>query len=353
MPQIDSYFEDLEKYVRKEWKVAESARSKGLDPAEKVEVSLAMSLAEKSVELIALLYPQLHNPKLVERILELEEEHGKSDLAVSFQIAEEIAREKFCKFESLLQAIEAGIRVGFAYSTLGVVASPIEGFTDLKLGKTKEGEDYFIAYFSGPIRSAGTTATCTALMMIDYLREMFGFAKYDPNEKEIKRYVTENYDYHERVTNLQYLPTEEEIEFLAKNIPIQIAGDPTEKREVSNYKDLARVPTNFIRGGMCLTFSEGLAQKAKKGIGRLKSVKADGMKATGFDFLPEYLEIHDKREAGGADTVATYIKDLVAGRPVYGHPSRSGGFRMRYGRSRTRSRKSRPSWSCSRRSIPP
>jgi DNA polymerase II large subunit len=41
-----------------------------------------------------------------------------------------------------------------------VVSSPIEGFTGLKLGKTRDGKDYFKAYFSGPIRSAGTTASC-------------------------------------------------------------------------------------------------------------------------------------------------------------------------------------------------
>jgi len=218
--------------------------------------------------------------------------------------------------------------------TLGVVASPIEGYTGIELGKTREGKDYFIAKFSGPIRSAGTTATCIVLMLIDFLREHFGYAKYDPTEDEIKRYITENTDYHERVTNLQYFPTEEEMDFLARNLPIQIAGDPTEKREVSNYKDLDRIETNFIRGGMCLTFSEGLAQKAGKGLGRLASPKKAGLRCSGFDFLKEYLVIHKKREVGGGDVVATYIKDLVAGRPVYGHPSRSGGFRFRYGRSR-------------------
>ena len=30
----------------------------------------------------------------------------------------------------------------------------------------------------------------------------------------------------------------------------------------------------------------------------------------------------------------TYIKDIVAGRPVLTHPLRIGGFRLRYGRSR-------------------
>jgi len=329
------YFKKLNDGVKKEYLVANEARAKCLDPVEKVEIPLATSLAEKSLGLISTIYPQLDDPRITKRMLELEDEYGQLDPAVSFKMAEEIAKEKFCKFRNLLEAIDAGIRVGFAYTTLGVVASPIEGYTELKLGKTRKGEDYFIAYFSGPIRSAGTTATCVVLMLIDYLREMFGFAKYDPDENEVKRYVTENTDYHERVTNLQYFPTEEEMSFLAKNLPIQIAGDPTEKKEVSNFKDLSRVETNFIRGGMCLTFSEGLAQKAAKGWRLLKSVKDRGFVSTGFDWLPEYLELHKKRESGkSGDVVATYIKDLVAGRPVYGHPSKSGGFRFRYGRSR-------------------
>ncbi len=333
--KAEKYFQKLVRGVRKEYDLANKARAKGLDPAKNVEIPLAMSMAEKSVGLISTIYPQLGD-KVSKRILELEEEYGQLDPAVSFKIAEEVAKEKFCKFKDLMEAIDAGVRVGFAYTTLGVVSSPIEGFTGIKLQKTKEGKDYFVAYFSGPIRSAGTTASCLVLMIIDYLREIFGFAKYDPTEEEVKRYVSENYDYHERVTNLQYLPTEEEAAFLAENIPIQIAGEPTEKKEVSNYKDLERVDTDFIRGGMCLCFSEGLAQKAAKGLRLLKSVKARGFKSTGFDFLDDYLELHKKAEKGSKSgkVVATYIKDLVAGRPVYGHPSRSGGFRFRYGRNR-------------------
>jgi len=54
-----------------------------------------------------------------------------------------------------------------------VVSSPLEGFTELKLGRTLDGKEYFKAYFSGPIRSAGTTASCVVLMLIDYLRELW------------------------------------------------------------------------------------------------------------------------------------------------------------------------------------
>src|SRR3989344_7116868 len=332
---IKEYFEEIKNKVDEQFTLARRAKAIGIDPVAKIEIPIATTLAEKAVGLISVVYPQL-DTKVVDRINELEKEYGALDTAVAFKIAEEIAKEKFCKFESLLQGIDAGIRVGFAYITLGVVSSPIEGFTELKLGKTRNGEDYFIPYFSGPIRSAGTTASCVVLMLIDYLRENFGFAKYDPNEEEVKRYITENYDYHERVSNLQYLPSEEEIDFLARNLPIQISGEPTSEREVSNYKDLPRVGTSLIRGGMCLIFSEGLAQKAQKGLRLLKGVQGKGFKATGWGFLDEYvLKFKQAKKGGKLDSKPTYIKDMVAGRPVFSHPARSGGFRFRYGRGRT------------------
>ncbi len=335
----EQYFRDLDREIKKVYSVSEIAREKGLDPVNKVESPLAKSMAEKVVGLISTIYPQMEGSGIAKRILDLEKEYGKLDPAVAFKISEEVAKQKFCKFATLLEAIEAGIRIGFAYITLGVVSSPIEGFTGLKLFKTKDGKDYFAAYFSGPIRSAGTTASCLALMLIDYLRELFGYAKYDPDEDEVRRYVAENHDYHERINNLQYMPTDEEIEFLAKNIPIQIAGEPTEKKEVSGYKNLPRVDTNYIRGGMCLIFSEGLAQKAAKGFRLLKNIKNKGFVCTGFDFVEKYVELHERRNAikdikSEDDKRPVYIKDLVAGRPVFGHPSRSGAFRFRYGRGR-------------------
>ena len=333
--ETEIYFKNLERDIQKSYEIANIARSKGLDPVSKVEVPLAHNLAEKVVGLVSTLYPQVQNKEIVNRILELEIQYGSLDVAVCLKIAEEVANEKFCKFESKLQAIEAGIRIGFAYATLGVVSSPIEGFTFLKIGKTKKGEEYFMPYFSGPIRSAGTTASCVVLIIIDYLRELFGYAKYDPTEKEIKRTATEIFDFHERIANLQYLPTEEEILFLAKNLPIQVSGEPSEKLEASNFKDLPRVDTNFLRSGVCLILGEGLAQKAPKAVRLLKGLREKGFKLNSWGFLEEYCKIHEKRQSGSKDTEATYIKDLVAGRPIFGHPSRSGAFRFRYGRSRT------------------
>ena len=332
--KTEQYFKKLDADVKKVYAMAEVARAKGLDPVSKVEVPLAKTMAEKVVKLIATVYPQIDNPLISKRILELEKEHGKLDNAVAFKIAEEIAKQKYCKFSNILESIEAGIRIGFAYITLGVVSSPIEGFTKLKLAKTKDGKDYFVAYFSGPIRSAGTTASCMVLILINHLRELFGYAKYDPTEKEIKRVAIELEDFHSRITNLQYMPTEEEALFLAKNMPIQVSGEPSEKLEVSNYKNLERVETNYLRSGFCLIMAEGLAQKAKKGLRLLDKLKSKGIISKDFDFLKDYVKLHEKRDIGKVDASPTYINDLVAGRPVFGHPSKSGGFRFRYGRGR-------------------
>jgi len=328
------YFKDIEKNVREIYSIAESARKKGLDPMNHVEIPLARSLAEKVVGLISTIYPQVADSGIAKRILELEKKWGKLNPAVCLQIAEEVAKQKFCKFSSLLEAITAGVRIGFAYITLGVVSSPIEGLTEIKLMKTREGKEYFAPYYSGPIRSAGGTGAALSLVIIDHLREMFGYAKYDPTEEEIKRTVSELNDYHERITNLQYMPTEEEIIFLAKNIPIQVSGEPSEKLEVSNYKNLNRVETNFLRSGFCLTMSEGIAQKAAKTKRYVSDLREKGFKLSAWDFLDEFIELHKKRDVGETDASPTYIKDLVAGRPVFGHPSRSGSFRMRYGRGR-------------------
>ncbi len=331
----EKYFKNLERNVKKVYGMAEEARKKGLDPVESVEIPLAMTMAEKVVGLISTLYPQMRGTKIASRILELEKEYGKLDPAVCLKIAEEVAKQKFCQFPSLIKAIDAGVRIGFAYLTLGVVSSPIEGLTEIKVFKTRDGKEYFSPYFSGPVRSAGGTGAAFSLVIIDHLREIFGYAKYDPTDEEIKRTVTELQDYHERVTNLQYMPTEEEIIFLAKNLPLQVNGEPSEKLEVSNYKNLERIETNFIRSGFCLVLGEGIAQKAPKIKRYISKLREKGFKLSAWDFLDEFVNIQKKKNSGKAETgKPTYLKDLVAGRPVFGHPSFSGAFRFRYGRSR-------------------
>jgi len=338
---MQKYFDEIEKQVSICYNLANAARKKGYDPEEKVDIPLAKGIAQRVEGLISAVVPSIMKSGVAERIITLEKEYGSLDWRVALKIAEEVALQKFCKFDTKLKALETGIRVGLAYITLGVISAPLEGFIELRLKKRKDGQEYLSAFYAGPIRAAGGTAEAVSIIIADYVRIKTGYKKYDPEEKEIKRIITEIKDYHERVTNLQYRPSDEELEFLLKNLPIEINGDPTEDIEVSNYKDLPRIETNRIRGGVCLVLAEGIAQKAKKVFKQLdKWGTSMGLE---WGFISQFLEIQKRAKAAGAlkkkeskiTPNYTYIKDLVAGRPVLALPMRYGGLRLRYGRTRT------------------
>lgn len=339
---MKEYFENIENGVQLTYKAAEVARKKGFDPEEEVGIFIAKNLAERVEGLISVAAPQIRGSGMVRRITELEKQYGIQDWRVALTIALEITQQKFCEFKDEREAMEVGIRVGLAYITVGVVASPLEGFVELKLKDRKDGKKYFCLMYSGPIRSAGGTAASVSVIIADYIRKKMGYKEYDPTDDEVKRMITELLDYHEKVTNLQYLPSEEEIDFMVRNLPVQIDGDPSEKYEVSNYKDLERIETNNIRNGPCLVLGEGLTQKAKK-LWKQLAVWGKDFDLKNWDFMEKFLKIQKKVKAKGevkeeyAKIVPdyTYIKDLVAGRPVLTHPLRKGGFRLRYGRSRT------------------
>ena len=337
---IQTYFKEIEKKVEKTYKAAEKAKKKGLDCEDSVSIPLAKNMAERVEGLLGAIIPEIINSGLSKRIQDLEKKYGKLDFRVALIISLEVAREKFCSFESKIKAMEAGIRAGLAYLTLGVVSSPLEGFVELKLKKRKDGKEYFCLMYSGPIRSAGGTAGALSVVIADYIRKKMGYDPYDATEKEIRRTVTELYDYHERITNLQYLPKEKEIRFLIENLPIQIDGDASEKIEVSNYKDLERIETNRIRNGPCLVLGECLAQKASK-VYNLVSRRAKDYELEQWSFLENFITLQKKAKSGEETTrkkilpIYTFIEDLVAGRPILTHPLAAGGFRLRYGRSRT------------------
>ncbi|MCB9362431.1 DNA polymerase II large subunit [Candidatus Woesearchaeota archaeon] len=346
-PEIGAYFKDLKSELMRAYHVAEAARKLGFDPENHVEIPIVENMAERCEGLISVVAPQIKGSGVSERIKELEEEYGSLDWRVALTIGLEVAKQKYCKFKDEHEAITIGIRTGFAYLTMGIVASPLEGFVELKIKKTRDGKDYFALSYAGPVRSAGGTGASVSVILADYIRHKMGYAAYDPTEEEAKRFVTELYDYHERITNLQYLPSEEEIEFLGKHLPVQIDGDGSEKIEVSNFKDLDRVETNRIRNGVCLTIGEGIAQKAPK-LWKQLSKWGHDFDLAHWDFIGEFVTLQKKIKAKGAaakkapteggpkilpDT--TFIKDLVGGRPIFTHPLREGGFRLRFGRTRT------------------
>ncbi|MFP4230073.1 MAG: DNA polymerase II large subunit, partial [Candidatus Nanohaloarchaea archaeon] len=343
--KTEEYFEKIAEETEKAYEVARDARKQSKDPEQRVDIPVATDLPEKASSLvIAAQFPELEDSGVADRIRGLEEEYGKNDERVAFQIAREIAEGRFHDFEERERACDAGIRVGVSYMTGGITTAPLEGIGDVKIRKNDDGSSYLAVYYSGPIRSAGGTASAMSVLIADYVRIGVGLDEFKPSDTVLNRYATEVEDYYNRVTAKQYNPTREETKKIASNVPVEVTGSPTEELDVSNYKDLDRVKTNRIRGGMCLVYLDGLPLKAPKIKKRIeKWGKAFGLEH--WEWVEDYLKLQKEIHSSGDEEEEEeeskytpsdkYLGSLTAGRPVFAHPGRKGGFRLRYGHSRT------------------
>lgn len=304
--------------------MAERARKKGYDPSLDVEIPMAEDLALRAQELTG-----VHNT--AEKIRELSEKYDREE--VSIQIAKEVANRKE---GSVKERLEGAVRIGLAVLTEGILVAPLEGIGDVDIKENSDGTNYVELSFAGPIRSAGGTGQAMSVLIADVVRRELGIGIFKPTSAEIQRFK-EEVPLYKKARGLQYTPSSEEIELIIKGTPISISGEGTEQEEVSGNRNLARVKTNRVRGGACLVLAEGMclkAQKLKKHVDKL------GIK--GWEFLDKYIKRYatskkdskdDKKESISPNY--KYIKETIAGRPVFSHPSKKGGLRLRYGRSRT------------------
>ncbi|MEK6868306.1 MAG: hypothetical protein AABX98_05795, partial [Nanoarchaeota archaeon] len=112
--RIEKYFTQIEQGVKENYEIATAARKKGFDPDPHVDIKLAKNMAERVEGLISVVAPQLIGSGVTERIIELEKEYEALDWRVALRIALEVAQQKFCKFTDKREAMEVGIRTGFA-----------------------------------------------------------------------------------------------------------------------------------------------------------------------------------------------------------------------------------------------
>ncbi len=317
------YFNTLESELNRAIDLANRARANGADPKPTIEIPIAKDLADRVEKLLAI-------EGVAKRLRELENTMSREEAAL--QMGLEVAGGKIVSFASKKEAIEAAVRVAMAVLTEGVVAAPIEGIAKIDLAKNDDGSEYIRIYYAGPIRSAGGTAQALSVLAADYVRRSMGIARFIPRPEEVERYVEEITAYH-RAVHLQSLPSDDEIRLIVRNCPICIDGEPTEEAEIEGWRDLPRIETNRIRGGMALVIAEGIALKAPKVKKHVDKLKLDG-----WNWLDKFV-VTIKTDDTSAQLKPNdkYLQDLIAGRPVFSHPSMPGGFRLRYGRSRNTS----------------
>ena len=92
-----------------------------------------------------------------------------------------------------------------------------------------------------------------------------------------------------------------------------------------------------VRGGVLLVIGEGLCLKAPKIQKHVERLEIDG-----WSFITDFANRGKADKDGESKKLVSrkipidkrVLKDIIAGRPVFGMPNQPGGFRLRYGRPR-------------------
>jgi DNA polymerase II large subunit len=306
--ELENYFLLLKNESSLQYDIALKARAQGKDCETKVEIPQAEDLAGRVQALTGI--------EASEIIKELSKKFDRERVAIEAAIS---VSESYDGPEEI--RIEKGIRVALAILTEGILVAPLEGITEVKI-KRRGGDSYLSIYYSGPIRSAGGTAQALSVFVGDLLRRKFGIGKYIASQEEVER-CKEEIPLYARVQHLQYIPTNEEIVTAVEGSPVCITGEGTEETEITGHRDLPDIETNRLRGGMALVIAEGLILKGPK---LKKYVKTFGLE--GWSFSSE------KKAEKNLLPNSNFLKEMLAGRPALSYPSRKGGFRLRYGRTR-------------------
>ncbi len=302
----------MEKELKRLYAISDSARSNGLDPALKTECKVAQDIAD--------LVEGLVGPEGVAvSIRELSSKIQREEIA--FKVAEEIVLGKFGVMEPE-RAAEQAIRTALAIFTEGLTAAPIQGIAQVKIKTNADRTRYLGIYFAGPIRSAGGTDQALTLVVGDFVRSRLGLDKYKPTEEEVSRFVEELRLYERSVGRFQYHIPDTELKKALNLIPVECTGTESDPVEVSSYRNLPRVETNRVRGGALRVVNDGIVGRAQKVY-----VIIDKIGFQGWDWLKDFKKKSEKKSGG-------FMDDVIAGRPIFAFPSRRGGFRLRYGRSR-------------------
>ncbi len=317
-PHYEKYFKELEAKLNEVYEIATIARAKGLDTSLEVDSKITMDIAERIEKLIG-------PPGITERMRELVEMPRRE---MSFVVAREIALGKFGVMEKE-EAADQAIRTSLAIMTEGVTVAPIQGIPEIKIKKNPDGTDFLSMYFAGPIRPAGGTAQALTLVLADVVRRTLNIDKWQPNEDAVNRFIEEVGIYTRFVRNFQYHVSEEDLEKAMKALPVEPTGVSTDPYEVSNYRDVTGIETNRVRGGALIVVVDGVVGRARKLHGICEKVGIEG-----WDWL---TQMGKKKDENGEKKSKTpqYMDEIIVGRPVFGFPNEVGGFRLRYGRSRT------------------
>lgn len=318
---VKEYFRDLEKQINNTVNIAQKARKTGVDIHDDIETFPAAGIAEKT--------EVLTGPKGVAKAYnELWDIH-KNREKVMLEIFDRILDQKLGNIEDPEKRLDQAIRTAIVILTEAVVVSPLDGIPDIKISRNTDGSKYVDIFFAGPIRAAGGTGQTWPLLLADLARKKLNLDVYKPSKQEKDRIVEEILLYQDEVVSRQLKITDDEMRVIAENCPICVNGAHDSAVEVIKNRDLDRFSSNRIREAMCLVSIDGMFVRKGK---ILKIARKLGLN---WGWLEQLIKV--KKTSENVTEIKPnfkYLEGVAAGRPIYGYPSRAGGFRLRYGKGR-------------------
>lgn len=314
------YYSELSSETYTIFEKAASAKSTLFDSSGIIEPKIAFDLADRVAK--------MHEIDISEPLRELLKTNGKELSALI--LSKEIALGKYSLPDSTLEEkLDLAVRVGLAIVTEGVTIAPLQGISEVKIKKNKDGSDHLSVSIAGPMRSAGGTESAVTMLIADHVRKAVGLSKFQANsfDDETGRFVEELRIYEREASSFQFHILDEDIEHVISNLPVELDGVDTDPFEVVNHKSMARIKTDRVRGGALRVLNDGLIGRSKKLLKRIELYNLDGWEW--LNDLKGAVQTGDNQE----DAAAKRMREVITGRSVLSMPNKLGGFRLRYGRA--------------------
>jgi DNA polymerase II large subunit len=314
------YYSNLSTESYSIFEKAAEAKSTLVDSSGIIEPKIAFDLADRVAK--------MHDIDIADPLRELLKVHGKELSALI--LSKEIALGKHALPDATLEdKLDLAVRVGLAIVTEGVTIAPLQGISEVKIKKNKDGTEYLSISIAGPMRSAGGTESAVTMLIADHVRKAVGLAKFQANsfDDETGRFVEELRIYEREASSFQFHILDEDIVHVISNLPVELDGVDTDPYEVVNHKGMTRIKTDRVRGGALRVLNDGLIGRSKKLLKRIEMYNLDGWEWLGE--LKGAIQTGDNQE----DAAAKRMREVITGRSVLSMPNKLGGFRLRYGRA--------------------
>ena len=313
------YYTSLYNETNSIFEHAAAAKSSLVDSSGIIEPKIAFDLADRVAK--------MHEINIADPLRETLKNNGKEHSALI--LAKDIALGKYSSQDTPLEdRLDLAVRVGLAIITEGVTIAPLQGISEVKIKKNKDGTQYLSVSIAGPMRSAGGTESAVTLLIADCVRKIAGLSKFQANsfDDETGRFVEELRIYEREAGNFQFHILDEDIEHTISNLPVELAGVDTDPFEVVNHKSMARIKTDRVRGGALRVLNDGLIGRSKKLLKRIELYELEG-----WEWLNDLkgAQTVDNQE----DASAKRMREVITGRSVLSVSNKLGGFRLRYGRA--------------------